>query len=364
MILSYIDMIMSTTCPNRLRAHRLAAGWSQAELAARAGISRAGVSAIEAGRLVPSVAAALALAKACDCRVEDLFLAEPPADDAPVWISPPSDKPFRYWLARVGSRTVGYPAATSTGASDWHDGLFQRGRFTAQSDARPGDTLVLASCDPAAGLLAAEYRRTTPFRLIVLSRSSRAALELLARGLVHLAGIHLARSGQGDGNAAAVRRSLGAGYRLVHVARWQEGLAVAMGEKSSSPTSLVRSRRRWIGREEGSGARECLDELFAGRRTPRRVAHDHRGVVEAVSNGWADVGVCVQLPCEEAGLRFLPVREERYDLCFAAAAAEEPRIAALLDVLRSPRYRRLLGELPGYNSRDTGEVRDATAATR
>jgi len=43
---------------NRVRAHRLARGWSQEELAARAGVSRAGVSAIETGRFVPSAATA------------------------------------------------------------------------------------------------------------------------------------------------------------------------------------------------------------------------------------------------------------------------------------------------------------------
>jgi len=37
---------------NLVRAHRLARGWSQEELAARAGVFRAGISAIEKGRFV------------------------------------------------------------------------------------------------------------------------------------------------------------------------------------------------------------------------------------------------------------------------------------------------------------------------
>jgi DNA-binding XRE family transcriptional regulator len=45
--------------PNRVRPYRESRGWSQAELARRAGISRAAVSAIEVNRLVPSVTAAL-----------------------------------------------------------------------------------------------------------------------------------------------------------------------------------------------------------------------------------------------------------------------------------------------------------------
>ena len=62
-----------TDTMNHLREHRARRGWSQEELARRAGLSRAGISAIETDRLVPSVAAALALAEALECRVEDLF---------------------------------------------------------------------------------------------------------------------------------------------------------------------------------------------------------------------------------------------------------------------------------------------------
>ncbi len=58
---------------NDLRDRRTLRGWSQEQLARRSGLSRAGISAIETGRLIPSAAAALALAAALECRVEDLF---------------------------------------------------------------------------------------------------------------------------------------------------------------------------------------------------------------------------------------------------------------------------------------------------
>lgn len=50
-------------------------------------------------------------------------------------------------------------------------------------------TLVLASCDPAAGWLAAHFSQVTGLRLLILLRSSREALEMLRQGLVHLAGL-------------------------------------------------------------------------------------------------------------------------------------------------------------------------------
>ena len=60
------------------------------------------------------------------------------------------------------------------------------------------------------------------------------------------------------------------------------------------------------------------------------------------------MGVCLRLASEEGQLAFLPVGEEAYDLCFRSDQAADPRMAALVRTVRSPEYRRLLGELPGY----------------
>jgi molybdate-binding protein len=97
-----------------------------------------------------------------------------------------------------------------------------------------------------------------------------------------------------------------------------------------------------------------LDELLHGRQPPRRVALDHRGVAEAIRCGWADAGVCVRLVSEEAGLDFIRVRDEAYDLCLPANFKRDRRLAALVEAVRLTKYRRLLGELPGYDSKDTG----------
>ena len=58
---------------NPILERRLARKWSQAELAERAGIPRAAISATEGERLSPSVATALALAAVLECSVEELF---------------------------------------------------------------------------------------------------------------------------------------------------------------------------------------------------------------------------------------------------------------------------------------------------
>jgi molybdate-binding protein/DNA-binding XRE family transcriptional regulator len=342
--------------PNQLKTHRISRGWSQAELAQRAGISRAAVSAIEINRLVPSVAAALGLAQALGCSVEDLFTGNADQPKEALWAWPPSQDSCRYWHATLGGRTLLYPVETTAAGILEHDGVYQKGVFRTRSRFDPQQTLVVAGCDPAAALLAAEVCRLRGLRVIPLPRSSQHALALLGQGLVHVAGLHLATSESPDINVRAVQDRLGPGFRLLRVAQWQEGIALSPGSAVRTVQAAMRSKLRWIGREPGSGARQCLDDLLGRRPPPRRVAPDHRGVAEAIRCGWGDAGVCLQLVSEEAGLRFLTVRKEIYELCFASESEGDPRIHALKETVRSASYPNLLDDLPGYEASECGEM--------
>jgi len=341
---------------NRVRTCRVARGWSQDDLAARAGISRAGVSSIETNRLVPSTSAALALAAALECRVEDLFQLGSASASEAAWAWQPQREPCRYWRASVSGRELIYPVEPTNLGVIGHDGVYREGQFCEHLMAAPADTLVIASCDPAVGLLADELSRRRSFRLLAFPRSSQQALALLAQGAVHVAGIHLAAVGRREQNTAAAKEKLHGSFHLLRGARWQEGLAIAPGLQLQSVREAVQSRARWVGREAGSAARELLDELLPDRRPPRHIAYGHRGVAEAVRCGWADVGVCLRLVSDEAGLRFLGVREEDYDFCYPAEFEGDPRIQALVDTVRSSSYRGLLSDLPGYDAAETGEL--------
>ena len=341
---------------NRVRSCRIVRGWSQDDLAARAGISRTGVSSIETNRLVPSTSAALALAAALDCRVEDLFQLGSSGASEAAWAWQPYREPCRYWRASVAGRELMYPTESTNLGVIGHDGIYQEGQFRERLTAAPSDTLVVASCDPAIGLLASELSRRTSFRLLAFPRSSKEALALLAQGVVHVAGIHLAAVGQHKQNAAAAKEKLKGGFYLLRGARWQEGLALAPGLQLPSIRAAVQSRARWVGRETGSAARELLDELLLDRRPPRRIAYGHRGVAEAVRCGWADLGVCLRLVSDEAGLGFLGIREEQYDYCYSVELEGDPRIQALVETVRSSTYRGVLSDLPGYDAVESGEL--------
>jgi len=365
-ILSYRVKIMPQhlSARNRVRERRCLRGWSQLGLAERVGISRTAISAIEVGRAVPSVDAALSLASVLGCSVETLFGARAAGSVEPAWAWPPARTPARYWVAQVHDRVLRYPVEATDIGVVAHDGVCRRGLFGPAGDAAPESTLVLASCDPAVGLLAAEYAGSSGFRLIPLRRQSQEALDLLARGLVHVAGVHFATREAPQENESAVRATLRERARMLCVARWEEGLAVAVGSAVKSVGAALRAKLRWVGREKGSAARRCLDELRRAADPPRHLASDHRGVAEAVRRGWADIGVCHRLAADEARLRFFGVRREQFDLCYPASAAEDPRILALVRTVRSARYRSLLGQLPGYDAAPAGETRALNESTR
>lgn len=343
--------------PHPVAQRRKALGWSQDELAVKAGIPRSSVSAIESGRLTPSVTAALAVARALGCSVEELFSqGGMKAAKTPIWAWEPRSGTARYWEAEVGGKHLLYPVETLPGSSWAHDGLFREGVLHDRGPWEPAQTLVLAGCDPAAGLLAAEYAAASEFRLLTFSRGGGVALDLLKQGVVHIAALHRSTADHPDRNVETARERLGSGFRLLRCAEWQEGVALPAENHTRSVKSCVENVRHWAMREPGSAARECLDELVHRPLHGKRVTLSHQAVVEAVRGGWAEAGVCVQLCAEDAGLHFLPVRTESLDLCFLAALEHDPRLQALIRLMRSRSHRKLIDELPGYDARHTGQM--------
>lgn len=340
-----------------MAARRKARGWSQEELAVQSGIPRSSVSAIEAGRLTPSVSAALAVAKALECSVEELFGSGDTSGPGGLeWAWQPRFETSRYWEAEVGGRKWLYPVEALPGSAWAHDGISREKVLHERGDWDASQTLVLAGCDPAAGLLAAEYAAASGFRLLAFSRGGGVALDLLKQGVVHVAALHRSTEEKPDQNAETTRERLGGGYRLLRSADWQEGIVLPADDHTRSVSACAKQVRQWAMREPGSAARECLDGLLDKPRASKRVMMSHQAVVEAVRGGWAEAGVCVRLCAEDAGLRFLPVRNESLDLCFSASLERDPRVQALIRLLRSRAHRRLIDELPGYDARHTGEM--------
>src|SRR5262245_15274766 len=133
---------------NSVKRARTERGWTQEELARRAGISRAAVSAIEIERLVPSVAAAMALARSFDCSVEEIFGQSSAASpDQLQWAWTPSIHPCRFWQATVGGRRWFYPVETTASGVVEHDGIVTHETVHYRVRPETEKTLVLGCCD-------------------------------------------------------------------------------------------------------------------------------------------------------------------------------------------------------------------------
>ena len=171
-----------------LRERRVAASFSQAELAREAGVSRAQISAIESARHVPSVTTALALARALDVPLEELFPGAP-VEAVPV-VEPARDRaPLR--LGRVGDRLV-YAALPHHGAGAElfraPDAVLRDGRVQIL----PGSEtrgVVLVGCDPSLGMMA-DLLPTRGHRAVPVHATTADARRALAAGRCHAALVH------------------------------------------------------------------------------------------------------------------------------------------------------------------------------
>jgi len=357
---------------NRVREMREKRAQSQAALCTAVGLSRQSVHAIESGRALPSVDVALRLARALECRVEDLFggtvnearfLAESVGESVPGRVS----------LSHISGRWLSYSLTRDTmvRAADAIAARPTRGRVEVEllrSAADVRENVVLMGCAPALGLLADRLNaRSGPGHFLWLARSSSSALEALDRRQTHVAGVHLVDSKTGEANVPDVRR-LGSNRPLavITLASWQAGLLVTAGNPKgvSKVAQLAKKGLRLAAREPGSGARRLLDRELRRAGLPAELARSasiqasgHAEVAQAVALGAADVGVASRDAAVAFGLGFVPLAEERFDLVIAHDELSDPRFLRLFEEMTSPPFRRELSAL-GY---DVGRCGDRVA---
>lgn len=361
----------------RLAEVRAARGMSAAELARLAGVSRQTVYAIESGSFIPNTAVALRMASALDVPVEQLFSLG--GEEAA-----PGPRLCRAVMI-AGKPRIGAPVRLAKCASGWVCAPCRmQGYFLAQSDGRivkllggarvevemahaeSGErTVAVAGCDPALGLLASAAQAAGGTQVLLAPVSSRKAMELLKRGRVRVAGVHLKDPATGEWNLPHLRRAFpGEDLEVLTFARWAEGLVVARGNPLGlrQVEDLARPGVRFINREEGTGSRALLDRELrrAGLRGEQicgydRIAEGHLPAAAAVARGEADCCVAVSSAARAFGLDFVPLDEERFDLALRREDLQLPAVRVLLDVLSTGGFRQRLEAAAGYDVSATGK---------
>lgn len=335
-----------------VRRHREARALTQAELATRAGISRQALGAIEAGRVDPSLSVMLALAEALGVTLDALVAAAG----------------VRETVACTGDGAIGQRvvlsidderrAAHGLGPADGNqpaDGCVRaagRDGLMVELFGPPASRqIVVPGCLPLLGGLTQRLNATRrEARWAWTHRTSAQALAALARGDTQVAGVH-GEPRRGD-------------KRLrVPIVAWESGLIVAPGnpKRFATVADLARPRVKVALREPGAETRRLLERLahaagleVATAFTEAYVAVTHADVARAVAFGVAHVGFGPRAAALAAGLDFVPLAEERFDLVVADDAVDEAPLSALLELARSGAFRRD-AEALGYELPAVGE---------
>jgi len=328
--------------PSRLRERRLECGLTQAELAARAGVSRQLVAAVEAGQNAPAVDAALGLARALATTVEDLFAEAPDAIVSALGTTLSEGAPLK--VGRVGDRLVAAELADhGVAGAGWAkpDGTIRDGRLRLFAGTTPRG-LVLAGCDPALGVAEAMLEGLGPSSLLALSAATGTGLAALDRGGVHAAVVHGPREGLPTPPVAVIR---------FHLARWQVGVALAPALRSRSLEALLRGKAPIVQRDPAAASQQALQRAADRAGIPPPPGPVAGGHIEAarIATTLGCAAVTTEAAARAFGLRFLPLEEHVVQIWLADRWRDHPGVETLGNLLAAAAFTERVAQFGGYD---------------
>jgi putative molybdopterin biosynthesis protein len=229
----------------------------------------------------------------------------------------------------------------------------------------PAPPIVGGSHDP----LLEWALRESNCELASLPEGSEAGLRRLARGEVMAAAIHLHRLDGDDDEANAEAVANAAGLHdavVIAFVRREQGLVVAAGNplRLADIAGVGAARARLALRPPGAGAQLLLLALTARAGLAldeltlvKPACATGNDIAQAVRAGRADCGVATRAVAQAAGLDFVPLTWERFDLVLRQRDYFLPGPQALFRFVRAAAFRERATELSGYDVSEAGEVR-------
>jgi excisionase family DNA binding protein len=205
--------------------------------------------------------------------------------------------------------------------------------------------------------------------LATLAVGSEAGFERFAAGDAMAAAIHLhaLEDPAADANVAAlVGRSDMQDAVIIAFCRREQGFLLAPGNPHNiaSIADVIARRARIALRPKGAGAqllllsllyqaKASLDELTLAQ-PPAPTGSD---IAQAIRAGRADVGIATRGVAQSAGLDFVPIVWEPFDLVMRQRDYFHPPLQAVIHFLRTEAFAARAEELGGYDVSDAGAVR-------
>jgi molybdate-binding protein len=205
--------------------------------------------------------------------------------------------------------------------------------------------------------------------LATLAVGSEAGLDRFLAGETVAAAIHLHAldDPDADSNIAAVQsRSDLRDAVLIAFCRREQGFLLPPGNplKIGAIGDVIAKQARLALRPKGAGAQLLLLALLhrAGASLDTLagagpVCATGPDIAQAIRAGRADTGIATRSVAHAAGLDFVPILWERFDLLMRQRDYFRPPLQALITFLRSPELAARAAEMRGFDISDTGAVR-------
>ena len=205
--------------------------------------------------------------------------------------------------------------------------------------------------------------------LASLPEGSEEGVRRLTQGEVIVAAIHMHRLDGDDETANLDVVADAAGLHdavVIAFARREQGILVAPGNPLglSDMASIATSRARMAQRPAGAGAQLLLLALLARARLAlddlklaKPAFPTGPDIAQAIRAGRIDCGIATRSVAKSAGLDFLPLTWERFDLVMRRRDYFMKGPQALFEFMRQAGFRDRASELGGYDVSDTGAVR-------
>ncbi len=218
------------------------------------------------------------------------------------------------------------------------------------------------SIDFLADILQVQHNK----RLISTNVGSMGGIMSLMKNECHFAGVHLLDTDSGDYNISYLKKYLNkTPWLLLTLVNREQGLIVKKGNPFNIKeiNDLPGPEIRYINRQKGSGTRVLLDYLLDKNSIKpstingySREEYTHLAVAAAVKNDTADCALGIYASAKALNLDFIPISEERYDLCILPDLLDEQDINLLMQVISSTIFKKRVIDFGGYNILNTGQV--------
>jgi putative molybdopterin biosynthesis protein len=204
--------------------------------------------------------------------------------------------------------------------------------------------------------------------LASLTEGTESGVGRLMRGEVAAAAIHFHDEALGEEANIATVRAMPRLHDavLVGFARREQGLLVAPGNprKLGGLADVISSGAKMAVRQPGAGAQMLLGVLLARAGASQRDLNRLEppcltgpDLAAAIRSGRADCGVATRAAARAAGLDFVPLTWENFDLLMRQRTYFQPSLQALVTFLAQGGLNGRSAELTGYDVSPAGKIR-------